>query len=108
MLCDLSWRAWRTIDCIDSTVLVIADRPLSAASRVLMPFDIELSRLPRSPARACSETEVKKLDGLSRAEVTFLPVARRFCVVLSRDAVFCRASRFWRTPAERVMLLIVL
>src|SRR5262245_40807678 len=95
------------MDCIDSTLRVTAFRPLSAASSVLMPFDIESRRLLRSPARACSETDVKKFDGLSRAELTFLPVARRFCVVPSRDAVFCRASRFWRTPAERVMLLAI-
>src|SRR5262245_23615657 len=93
------------MDCIDSTLRVIAFRPLSAASSVLMPLDIESRRLPRSLARAPSETDVKKFDGLSRAELTFLPVARRFCVVPSRDAVFCRASRFWRTPAERVILL---
>ena len=30
-LCDLSWRAWRTVDCIDSTVRVMAVMPLSAA-----------------------------------------------------------------------------
>jgi hypothetical protein len=66
------------VDCIDSTVLVMAVRPLSAASRVLMPFDIASSSAPMSEARPCSEAEVKKLVGLSRAELTFLPVARRF------------------------------
>jgi hypothetical protein len=60
----------------------------------------------RSEARAESEEEVKKLVGLSRAELTFLPVARRFCVVLRSDAVFCSASKFCRTPAERTMSLM--
>src|SRR5205814_10190481 len=47
---------------------------------------------------------VKKLVGLSSAVLTFLPVARRVCVVASRSAVPCKESRFWRTAAERVML----
>src|SRR5687768_7561667 len=78
--------------------------PLSAASRVLMPFDIESIRLPRSLEREFSETEVKKFAGLSRAELTFLPVARRFCVRLIKSAVCCRDMRFCRTPADRVIL----
>ena len=106
VLNDLSWRAWRSVDCIDSIVLVIAEMPLSAASSVLMPTDIESSKALRSPARLCSEAEVKKLVGLSSAELTFLPVARRFWVVLIRSAVFCRDSRFCRTPAERTMSLM--
>ncbi len=87
-----------------STAVVIAVRPLSAAFTVLMPFAIESSNLERSDAREDSADEVKKLVGLSSAELTFLPVARRFWVVLSSDAVFCRASRFCRTPADRVIL----
>src|SRR5262245_21684657 len=91
------------VACMDSTVLVIELRPLSAASSVLMPLDMA-SRMPeRSDARDDSDEEVKKFDGLSRAELTFLPVARRFCVVPARAAVLWRASRFWRTPAERVI-----
>src|SRR5262245_10945237 len=92
------------VACMDSTVLVIAVRPLSAAFSVLMPFDIESRMFDRSDARADRPDDVKKFVGLARAELTFLPVARRFCVALRRLAVFCRASRFWRTPAERVML----
>src|ERR1044072_9600467 len=80
--------------------------PLSAASRVLLPIDIESSRALKSPARLCSAEDVNKLVGLSRAVLTFLPVARRFCVVLIRSAVFCRDSRFCRTPAERTMSLM--
>src|SRR5262245_12645895 len=106
MLVDLSWRAWRTVDCIDSTVRVIAFRPLSVLSSVLMPFDIASSSALRSPARAFSETEVKKFDGLSSAELTFLPVASRFCVVLIISAVFCSDKRFCRTPAERTTSLM--
>ena len=70
-----------------STAVVIAVRPLSAAFTVLMPFAIESSSLDRSDERDASADEVKKLVGLSRAEFTFLPVARRFCVVASRSAV---------------------
>src|SRR5215468_12184228 len=92
------------VACIDSTVFVMAVRPLSAASSVLMPLDMASSRLDRSDARDDSDDEVKKFVGLSRAELTFLPVARRFWVMDCRAAVFCRANRFWRTPAERVML----
>src|SRR5688572_21841382 len=101
---EASCRAWVTVAFKLSTVVVIAVRPLSAAFTVLMPFAIESSSFPRSEAREERADEVKKLVGLSRAELTFLPVARRFCVVLSSDAVFCRASRFCRTPADRVML----
>jgi hypothetical protein len=32
-----------------------------------------------------------------------LPVARRFCVVAIKAAVFCRDRRFCRTPAERII-----
>jgi hypothetical protein len=35
--------------------------------------------------------------------LTFLPVARRFCVVDSKSAVDCRERRFWRTDAERTI-----
>src|SRR5690606_42143781 len=37
----LSCRAWRRVDCIDSSVLVMAVRPLSAASSVWMPLRSE-------------------------------------------------------------------
>src|SRR3569832_2055638 len=70
-----------------------------------MPFDIESSNEFRSPARLCSDCDVKKLSGLSRSELTFLPVARRFCVVCISCAVFCSESRLARTPAERVIPL---
>src|SRR5262245_546911 len=72
-----------------------------------MPFDIESSSVLRSLERDCNDEEVKKLTGLSSAELTFLPVARRFCVVLIRSAVFCSDSRFWRTPAERVIPIVL-
>src|ERR1043166_343387 len=72
-----------------------------------MALETESSRLPRSPARAGSAEAVKKLIGLSRAELTFLPVARRPCVRACRSAVCCRARRFDRIAAERVMSDIV-
>ena len=57
-----------------------------------------------SLARASRPAAVKKLVGLSSALLTFLPVARRVCVVESRLAVSCSESRFWRTDDESVML----
>ena len=56
-----------------------------------------------SLARLFSDWAVKKLVGLSRAELTLLPVARSFWVVASREAVDCSESRFWRTDAERTI-----
>src|ERR1700729_4117474 len=61
------------------------------------------SRLPMSEARLFSDCEVKKLVGLSRAELTLLPVARSFWVVASNEAVDCNERRFWRTDAERTI-----
>src|SRR5580693_1966692 len=61
------------------------------------------SRLPMSEARLFSDCEVKKLVGLSSAELTLLPVARSFWVVASSEAVDCNERRFWRTDAERTM-----
>src|SRR5262245_63572020 len=83
-------------------VVVIDVRPLSAALSVLIPLVIESRRLVNSPARADRAAAVKKFVGLSRAELTFLPVARRCWVMLCRLVVSWRASRFERTPAERV------
>src|SRR5687768_9491251 len=80
--------------------------PLSAASSVLMAFDTLSSRLPRSPARLLSEEDVKKFDGLSSAELTRLPVARRVCVVEIKSDVDCNAVRFERTARERTIPLM--
>src|SRR4029078_13277161 len=68
-----------------------------------MPFDMASSRPLRSLARALSDDEVKKFSGLSRAELTFMPVARRFSVWAIKLAVFCRDNRICRTPALRVI-----
>src|SRR5579871_6065521 len=67
-----------------------------------MPFVIWSSSADSSLLRALSDDAVKKLVGLSSALLTFLPVAKRFWVWLTSAAVFCRASRFERTPALRV------
>ena len=61
--------AWLTSACADCTSLVIEVMPLLAAWIVLMPLDIESSRLPRSLARLVRPCAVKKLIGLSRAVV---------------------------------------
>src|SRR5712672_1479198 len=64
------------------------------------------SRLLMSLARLLRPCDVKKLVGLSRAELTLLPVAKRFWVVDSSSAVDCSESRFWRTDAERTIPVI--
>src|SRR5262249_188833 len=103
VLCEeASWGAWVTVACIDWMVVVIEVRPLLAALMVLTPLVMESRRLVSSDARAESAAAVKKFVGLSRAELTFLPVARRCCVWFCRFVVFWRARRFDRTPAERV------
>ncbi|MCY1562875.1 hypothetical protein D9M68_1003350 [compost metagenome] len=91
---------------MDSRVLVIEVRPLSAASRVWMPFAIESISWFRSPARLLSDEAVKKLVGLSRAEFTLLPVDRRFCVWAIMVAVLWRESRFERTAFESEISLM--
>src|ERR1700704_1864139 len=82
--------------------------PVLAACSTCTPLPMPSSRLLMSPARLLSDCAVKKLVGLSRAELTLLPVARRFCVVESRSAVDCSESKFWRTDAERTIPDIVL
>src|SRR6187431_1467773 len=77
--------------------------PLSAACSVLTALDIESRRPPRSPARLFSDCAVKKLVGLSSAELTRLPVERRTWVSEMRSPADCRLSRFERTPADRTI-----
>src|SRR6476620_4872114 len=81
--------------------------PLLAAWIVLMPLDIEASRLLRSPARFDRPWAVKKLIGLSSAELTRLPVASLVWVWVIRSDVRCNCSRFDLTPAGRTMSDIV-
>src|SRR4029079_14660066 len=57
--------AWLASACADCTSLVIEVMPLLAAWIVLMPLDIESSRLPRSLARLVSPWAVKELIGLA-------------------------------------------
>src|SRR5580658_797700 len=77
--------------------------PVLAACNTCTPLPMLSSRLPMSLARLFSDCEVKKLVGLSRAELTLLPVARSFWVVASSAAVDCNERRFWRTDAERTI-----
>src|SRR5690606_35197837 len=86
---------------MDSRFLVRAVMPLFAASMTLMPEAMESSRLLMSAARLLRADAVKKFDGLSRAEFTLLPVARRCCVLSIMVAVFWRLRRFARTAFER-------
>src|SRR3954465_2484507 len=82
--------------------------PVLAACSTCTPLPIESSRLLMSLARLLRPCAVKKLVGLSSAELTLLPVARRFWVVESRSAVDWRDSKFWRTDAVRTIPDIVL
>src|SRR5689334_12326824 len=68
-----------------------------------MPLPMPSSRFAMSLERLSRPDAVKKLTGLSSAELTFLPVARRFCVTLASEAVFCSESRFCLTAEERVI-----
>src|SRR2546421_6684313 len=77
--------------------------PLSAACSVLIALPIASNRPLRSLERLLSDCAVKKLVGLSRAELTRLPVERRTWVCAMRSPVACKLSRFERTPAERTI-----
>ena len=92
----VSWveSAWLAVDLAESISFWIEVMPWLAAWIVWTPFEIESSRAPRSPERLVKDCAVKKLTGLSSAEDTFRPVARRFCVVEVRLAVSCSESRF--------------
>ena len=68
--------------------------PWLAAWIAWTPFEMPSSRLPMSEERFDRLCAVKKFSGLSRAELTFLPVERRFWVVEVRVAVSCSESRF--------------
>src|ERR1700704_5541596 len=80
--------------------------PLSAAFSVLIALPIASNRPPRSVARLLSDCAVKKLVGLSRAELTRLPVERRIWVCEMRSPVDCKLSRFERTPLESTLALM--
>src|SRR4029078_9341053 len=77
--------------------------PVLAACKTCTPLPMLSSRLLMSLARLLRPCAVKKLVGLSSAELTLLPVARRFWVVDKRAAVDCNERRFWRTDAERTI-----
>src|SRR3954470_6173066 len=91
------------MDLAESTSFCSEVMPVLAACRTCTPLPIESSRLLMSLARLLRPWAVKKLVGLSSAELTLLPVARRFCVVESRSAVDCSESKFWRTDAVRTI-----
>ena len=75
----IAWALW--------TSLVSDVMPLSAAFSVLMALETLVEQIAEVAGAALSEDEVKKLIGLSRAELTFLPVERRDCVLAIRSAV---------------------
>src|SRR3984893_3681629 len=79
--------------------------PVLAACSTCTPLPMLSSRLLMSLARESRPDAVKKLTGLSSAELTRLPVARRPWVAASRSAVVWSDRRFWRTEAERTIPL---
>src|ERR1043166_4854311 len=68
-----------------------------------MPVDMASSRPLRSLARLLNDWAVKKLVGLSSAELTRLPVDNLVWVLVIRSDVCCRLRRFERTPPESTM-----
>src|SRR5450759_4600189 len=78
---------WLAIDLAVSTSFCSEVMPVLAACKTCTPLPMPSSRLLMSLARLLRDCAVTKLVGLSRAELTLLPVARRFCVVDSRSAV---------------------
>src|SRR6202035_4861277 len=94
---------WLASDFAVSTSDCSEVMPVLAACRACTPLPMPSKRLLMSLARLSRPCAVKKLVGLSRAELTFLPVERRLCVVASRSAVHCSESKFWRTEDERTM-----
>src|SRR5689334_9590272 len=81
----------------------MAVMPLSAAATVWMAFDTESSSWLKSLARLLRPDAVKKLVGLSSAELTRSPVASRSWDLLRSSAVPCKFNRFDRTALESVM-----
>src|ERR1700742_1878618 len=82
--------------------------PVLADCSTCTPLPMPSSRLEMSLARLFKDCAVKNSVGLSRAELTLLPVARSFWVVASSEAVDCSESRFWRTDAERTIPVIII
>ena len=76
--------------------------PWDAAWMVWIPFEMPSSSVLSADERELSEDAVKKFDALSMAELTFLPVDKRCCVVATRSAVSCSESRLDRVAEERV------
>ena len=82
-------REQESVDCALVTRLV-RDEMLSPADfSTLLAATTPSKTLLRSAARLLSAEAVKKTVGLSFAELTFLPLARRFWVVVSRSLVCC-------------------
>ena len=73
--CNTCW----AIDLAVSTSFCSEVRPVLAACSTWTPLPMLSSRLVISLARLLRPCAVKKFVGLSRAELTLLPVARRFC-----------------------------
>src|ERR1700737_2898308 len=96
-------RTWLAIDLAVSTSFCSEVMRVLAACSTCTPLPMPSSRLLMSLARLSRPEAGKELVGLSSAELTLLPVARRFCVVESKSAVACSERRFWRTDAERTM-----
>ena len=81
----------RAVDCALVTRFVIEVMLSLADFSTLLAATTLSKTLLRSEARVLSAEAAKNSVGLSFAELTFLPVASRFCVVESRSLVCCSA-----------------
>jgi hypothetical protein len=75
------------------------DRLLRLADRVEQPVQVAGAIVERLRG--------EEIEGAVERRVDFLPVARRFCVMLIKLAVLCKDRRFCRTPAESTTSLIL-
>jgi hypothetical protein len=91
------------IDFAVSTSFCSEVMPVLAACSTCTPLPMPSEQVVDVTGARIERRAVKKLVGLSRAVLTFLPVARRFCVVASKSAVDCSERRFWRTDDERTI-----
>src|ERR1022692_2379417 len=90
------------IPCAWLISVVSAVTPLLAALMTWMLWPTESRRLDRSLAAKVRDWEAKNDCGLSRAELTFLPVARRCWWVLIWFWVSCSEVRLLRSAADSV------
>jgi hypothetical protein len=68
-----------------------------------MPFDMPVEQRAEIGGAAIEAGRGEEMVGLSRAELTLRPVARRSWTLPCISAVFCKVSRFERIELERTI-----